>query len=206
MQLSSFKSQFDSHFTFNALNAIGSVIYKGKKEEAYDYFTKFSSMVRTSLDNTREPIVKLAAELQFVKNYLELQKLRYKEKLVYHIHLADDVDTNITVPKMLIQVHVENAIKHGTAPKKQGGKVIITINRQGPDLVISIEDDGIGRKAAGARTADSPGKGLKMMHEFYALFARLYQLQITEEVVDLVDDRNQPAGTRIIIKIPDIYV
>jgi len=202
LKLLSIRNQMDPHFTFNVLNAIGSVILQNKPEESYSMLMKYSKLLRSTYSASDKIYRTLAEELIFVTNYLELQKMRYHDHLKYRLELDEDVDKEIIVPKMVLQTYTENAIKHGIMRKTGGGSIDIRLFMENENLVITVKDDGIGRKrAAELRTSDS-GQGLNIMHDCYSMVNRLNDKPITEEFTDLYDDNGEPAGTLVTIKIP----
>jgi len=202
LKLLSIRNQMDPHFTFNVLNAIGSVILQNKPEESYSMLMKYSKLLRSTYSASDKIYRTLAEELIFVTNYLELQKMRYHDHLKYRLELDEDVDQEIIVPKMVLQTYTENAIKHGIMRKTGGGSIDIRLFMENENLVITVKDDGIGRKrAAELRTSDS-GQGLNIMHDCYSMVNRLNDKPITEEFTDLYDDSGEPAGTLVTIKIP----
>lgn len=140
-------------------------------------------------------------EIDFVKDYLELQKLRYRNKLNYEIKIGEEIPSSLKIPKMLIQSHVENAIKHGLKSRDGAGTIKIQISKTRENYIVSISDDGIGRKAASKLGTDGTGKGLETMEKYYALFKSLTGKTISHEVKDLTDDNGESTGTEVIVKI-----
>lgn len=201
LQINAAASQLDPHFTFNAINSIGTVILESKNEEAYSHLLKFSKLMRISLENADKISYSLAEELQFVRHYLELEKVRYKDRLEYSIEVDPAIDQSIPVPKMIIQIHAENAIKHGLRPKKGNGWLDIQIKKRGRKISIIVEDNGIGRKAASElnHSTEGFGKGLKITEEMIHLFNKIYGRDITRTFEDLfVGER--ASGTKICIQ------
>lgn len=205
LQLKTIKNQVEPHFTFNVINSLGSVIYKEKKEVAYDYLTKFSRLIRTTLETSDQISRSLKEEIDFVKNYLELQKFRFKDKFDYEIRVHDDINTEMKVLKMIIQTHVENAVKHGLMHREKDGKIMISITRDTDAVLLEIKDNGIGRQRAKELNKDSTHKGLKIIDQFYFLINKFNKSKITQEIIDLCDKEGRPAGTKVIVKIPLDY-
>ena len=203
LQLLNTKSQISPHFLFNALNSISSLIYKEDKEKAYDFITRFSKLHRSLLENSDQVFISLHDELEFLENYLVLQKLRYKERLEYEILCNENVNTQINVPKMLIQGYVENAIKHGISARNEGGKVSIIVN-QNNNLQIIIEDNGIGMHAASKvkNRVDSTGKGLRINRQIFDLLEDLYKYKVKLSIENLNNIDTGETGTRIILELP----
>jgi anti-sigma regulatory factor (Ser/Thr protein kinase) len=203
LHLISMRNQIDPHFTFNAINSIASVILKEEKEKAYSFFVKLSAMIRQVLTSGDKITRPLAEELGFVKNYLEIEKLRFRESFQFAIEVEEGVNPDQEVPKMVIQTYAENALKHGLLNKKEGeGLLTIKISEESGNLRIVVEDNGIGRQAARKLGSQSTGKGLHILNSYYDFFNRYNQHKIQHEIVDLFTDQNQPAGMRVVVIIP----
>ncbi|MCB0806075.1 MAG: histidine kinase, partial [Bacteroidales bacterium] len=121
LQLKTIKNQMDPHFTFNAINTVGSLIYQEDRDKAYRYFTKFSRLVRSTLNASDKITRSLIEELEFVENYLSLEKIRYQKRFDYKIDTEKEINSEIQVPKMIIQIYAENAVKHGLKHKPKDG-------------------------------------------------------------------------------------
>lgn len=199
LQLRSIKGQLDPHFTFNALNAIGSMLKLEDRNVAYDYLSKFTRLLRTSIDDAEKVWRPLRNEIEFVVSYLGLEKLRFEEKFDYSIEIGEDVTQEELVPVMCIQIFVENALRHGIMPLESGGKIWISIRRVDNSLTITIRDNGIGRDRA-SRTSDGLGKGLKMTREFYELLNSSRKNKIEFSLQDLYN--KEPVGTEATLRIP----
>ena len=201
LQLKTFRNQLDPHFIFNTFNTIASVIKQGKNDEAYGIFMKFSKLFRLSLKNTEEVLTTLKDEVTMVNNYIEIQKFRFKDVFEYRVHIAEDVDVNMEIPKMLIQVHIENAIRHGLIPKGSKGRLEVNIRKEQNKISIEITDNGIGRIKARELGTGNTGIGIKTMSEFIDLHNQQLRRKITQEFIDLYEDR-EAAGTKVRIIIP----
>ncbi|MBK9391376.1 MAG: histidine kinase [Bacteroidetes bacterium] len=201
VQLQGIKSQLDPHFTFNSLNSIASLIYLEERQAAYDYLNKFTSLLRGMLNDAEKIHRTLGEEIEFVTTYLELEKMRFGDKLEFNIDVDDTVTGEEKVPKLVLHTFAENAIKHGIIPNPDGGKLQITIKKESDYLKITIEDNGIGRvKAAGQ--SHSTGKGLKLTGEFYDILNQLNKRPITHSITDLYDDSGNSSGTRVEVSVP----
>lgn len=202
LQLASVKTQMEPHFIFNVINSIGSSIYQEKKDEAYNLVIRFSNMVRYLLSTSDQLYRTLNDEVEFVRNYLELEKQRFPEIFDYEISIDEDLDLEKPVPKMIIQLHAENAIKHGLRPKKEKGKIAIHIQSGDAFLVITIKDNGIGRQASAKSTSDSTGKGMKLLQQLFDTYNKHNPVPLKQEITDLYDENQHPAGTLITVYIP----
>jgi LytS/YehU family sensor histidine kinase len=143
-ELKTLKSQLNPHFMFNAMNSIRALIEEDP-ESAKIAITKLSNILRYSLQMERMERVPLEDEIETVKNYLDLERIRFEDRLKYKIDI-DRVTNKIEIPPMMIQTLVENSIKHGIAKRTEGGevqlksKMITTSN--GPKLKIEIRNSG----------------------------------------------------------------
>jgi len=140
---------------------------------------------------------------------MEMETMRFKEKLKYNIAVEKDVDLDyIEIPPLLLQPYVENAIWHGLMQKEEGGRIDITVAMEQNEstLAINIIDDGIGR----ARAAELKSKtatrhksyGMKVTSERLALINQIYKSGANVTIHDLTDSNGHPVGTRVTIKIP----
>jgi hypothetical protein len=202
LQLLTIKNQVDPHFTFNALNAINSLILKEKKEDAYRFASKLSHLMRTALENSDRINTSLKEELDFIRSYLDLQKIRFRDSFEYQISVDEQVDEAIPVPRHILQTYVENAVKHGLRPLERGGLLTIAVARKEGHLLFIVRDNGVGRAAASVSAPESTGKGLGIMQQIFAIYERLYRVVIEQEIVDLKDEAGRPAGTEVRIKVP----
>lgn len=201
LQLQGIKSQLDPHFTFNTLNSISSMIYQEDKELAYDYLSKFTHLLRSLINDAERIYRSLGEELEFVTTYLDLEKLRYGDKFDYEIYIGDDVTKLEQVPKLVLQTFAENAIKHGIMSSKNGGILKISAVKKLDYVILSIEDNGIGRaKAEGL--SHSTGKGLKLTGEFYEILNQINKKPIKHTIIDLYDGNGVSAGTRVEVWVP----
>ncbi|MBN1340537.1 MAG: histidine kinase [Bacteroidales bacterium] len=201
LQLRTIKSQIDPHFAFNALNTIASMIYSEKPDVTYDYFTRFAMMIRNILRDNEKISRTLAEELDFVKNYLELQKMRFKDKFDYFIEMDEDIPPETPVPKMIIQTYAENALKHGLMHRQSDGKLVIAIRKDHDRLHFSITDNGVGRMKAAELNSGSTRRGLKIIDTIIDLYGQLYHTEIRQKIEDIADENGNAAGTRVLLTI-----
>jgi len=201
LQLKTIKSQIDPHFAFNAINTIAGFIYSEQPDITYDYFTRFARMIRNILEDNEKISRLLSEEIEFVRNYLELQKMRFREKLEYSIAVDEGVPVDTQVPKMIIQSYAENSIKHGLMHRKSGGFLSITVEIVESRLQVIIEDNGIGREKAAQMNPDTTRQGFRIMEQIIELYRKLYHTDISQKIEDLKDDAGNPTGTRVVLTI-----
>jgi len=202
LKLMTIRNQMDPHFTFNAITSLGTLIYTEKKEAAYDYLVKFSDLIRKTLESSHKVARPLQDELDFIRNYLDLQKYRFKNKFEYRVDIGRDVDLHTPIPRMIIETHVENALKHGLVHSAKEGLIEVKIYKEDRTLVIEITDNGIGREESRWLNEGSTRIGLKVTEQFYTLINKYNKEKITRKIIDLYDTSGNPAGTKVIINIP----
>ncbi|MFO7614657.1 MAG: histidine kinase, partial [Bacteroidales bacterium] len=197
------RSQMNPHFIFNSLASVQNFIVKQDDTKASIYLSRFSELVRSILNNSLEEQITLEQELSTIENYLELQKVRFPEKVDYHIHVDDSLDPeNIFVPPMLAQPFIENAIEHGIKHRETKGSISISYTRNGHGMTFAIEDDGIGRKKANElrQKFDKDHKSLatSITQERIKVLNRKQKRKITMEIIDLTDENGEATGTRVV--------
>ncbi len=195
--------QMNPHFIFNALNTIKGYYSEGDVVKASTYISKFSRMLRMLLENT-DPTVSLASEIEMLELYLELTKIRYKNKFEYAISMDPKLNINdIAIPTLLLQPIVENAIIHGLAPKNDPhGKLTISFELKNDMLECSVQDNGIGRKASEKMQThrDHESKALEITSERIKLLDPQNR-KLGIQIIDL-ETNQKPSGTLVIVTIP----
>lgn len=210
LKLENLRSQMNPHFIFNALNSIQEYIILNKKNLASDYLGKFADLIRTYLNHSNKGVISLQDEIDCLEMYLELEKLRFEDKLIYTIKIDKQVDSEtISIPTMLIQPYVENALKHGLLHKKDNRKLSITLeaSQENDTITCTIEDNGIGREKALVikQKKDKMHKsfGTQATQDRLDLLNYGKEKQIGVLIKDLHNQTTQQAsGTKVIITIP----
>jgi len=155
-RLQALQSQLEPHFLFNTLNGISSLVVAGRNEAATTMIALLSDFLRLALKTTQTPQITVAEEMTFVGHYLDIQKIRFGERLRFHIEVAPEVLPAL-VPTLLLQPLVENAVRHGILARADGGSVTITVGTRAEFLQLRVEDDGPGLRRS---NASSTGLGL----------------------------------------------
>jgi hypothetical protein len=200
LQLQAIKNQLDPHFTYNALNAVGSLIYKGEKELAYQYLKGLTDLLRLVSGDTSDVTWTLNDELGFVRKFLEIEKLRFRDSFIYSIEVHEKLG-EMKLPKLSVLTFVENALKHGLRHKKNERKLEISGEAYLNGLKVEISDNGIGRIAAEKYQDAKSGKGIQMMKMYFKQFSEATGLKARFEIRDLYEKNNEPAGTLVEIYI-----
>lgn len=200
----SLNTSMNPHFIFNSLNSIQQFINTHNTEEASDYLGKFARLIRLILNNGNKSYIKLEEELDRLNRYLELEKIRFGDKLNYQIIVQDNIDIHtIEIPNMILQPFIENAIWHGILPSHKSGNIKVTFNKQGEFINVSIEDDGIGiLESKNRKKNNHKSLGMQMITERIDLLSKLNGNQITLEIKDKCSLSSQEHGTVIEISMP----
>jgi len=207
-EMAALRSQMNPHFIFNCLNSIQFFTAQNDTAKASDYLARFSRLIRLVLENSRSEHVTLANELETLQLYIDMEAMRFQQKVNSQIIIDDTIDTDaIQIPPLLLQPFVENAIWHGLMHKPEGGTVTVRVTQPLPNrLHVEISDDGVGRAKAAEFRSKSATKnksmGMKVTAERITLINQLYNTQTEVAVLDLFDADNRPSGTRVSIDIP----
>lgn len=148
LEMESLRSQMNPHFISNALNSINYYILENKTDEASQFIIKFSKLIRKILNNTSREYITIQEEIDSLRMYIDMEKMRFKDKFSYRIVMDDEVDKFYEVPSMILQPLVENALWHGIMQKGQPGQLTVYVQKSGSQIQVIIEDDGIGIEKA----------------------------------------------------------
>lgn len=188
--LQSLRREMNPHFIFNSLNSINQFISSNNELEANQYLTKFSTLMRRVMENSKEDFVLFSNEVELLQNYLELEKSRFTDKFDFKIHIDDALyaEEQLYIPGMLIQPHLENAIWHGLRYTDRKGMLVLCFSKKNNSIEISIEDNGIGIAASKSNKTPNQrihkGIGISNTLERIAILNELYHQNITCAVAD----------------------
>lgn len=192
------------HFNSNVLAGIEYFIMTKSKEEANELLTTYSRFTNITLYDIDKAQRSLKDELDYVRMYLRLEKMRYGDKLLFSIDMDRDVDDKIMIPNMVLHTFVENAIKHGIRGKNSAGKVQIKIISEDKGIRLSVEDDGVGRSESAKRNIEQnrQGHGLTILSRQIELYNQQNEEIIAQKIVDLKDKEGNATGTRFEMYVP----
>jgi sensor histidine kinase YesM len=162
-QLASIESRVQPHFLFNTLNSIAALVHDDPAG-AERMTAQLASLMRSSLDSTSRPLVPLEDELRVVAAYLEIERVRFGDRLRYTIDVPDDVRA-LPVPRLAVQTLVENSVKYAVSPRREGGSIAVRAAAGNGRVEIAVEDDGPGFDPSAAL----PGHGLALVRERLAM-------------------------------------
>lgn len=197
------RSQMNPHFIFNALNSIQSYIATNDTYQAEVFLSKFSTLIRNILEVSMHEYISFDKEIETLRLYLELEKLRFNDKFDFEI---DDqlTDSTFKVPPMLIQPFVENAIIHGMKGKTDKGNIKLRFLELDDDLISCvIDDNGVGRNSE-ATKKDHQSLATKLIDERIHFFNHENNHQFDIKIFDKKDEAQNATGTRVELLIPII--
>ena len=197
------RAQMNPHFIFNALSSIQRFIVAKNALQAHEYLSKFGSLIRHILDNSKHTFISIQEEVETLKLYIELEALRFDNSFEYSITIDPAIDEyNTEIPTMIIQPFVENAIWHGLLHRSSKGKLIIDIQKEKEALVCIIEDNGIGREASEEIKKNNVHKihasaGMEITEGRLKNLKDSTQSNYAVHIHDLKDDSGKASGTRV---------
>ena len=206
LQQSALKAQMNPHFIFNCLNSIQGYVAAGDKEKATRFLARFAKLIRNVLDATiQNEQITLERDIDILKHYLTLEKMRFKDRFNYAIHLSPGVDcSNILVLPLLLQPYVENAIIHGISNISVSGKIEITYHQEDHQLIVDLVDNGIGiNQATKTKTFNNHGHksvGMSISRKRLELLNKKIAKQHLS-IQELTDAQGQVTGTHIRLHI-----
>lgn len=209
LELQAMRSRMNPHFVFNVLTAIQNFITQGREKEANFYTSRFAQLIRQNFHVSARNFITLETEINMLNTYLELEAMRFEDRMGYKIECDPLIDTDYTeIPSMLIQPFVENAVNHGIRPleDRKGQVTVKLMPMEGERLHISIEDNGIGISAANLDKRNITfrqshrSEGLELTRNRIHTMNRYYGIRISMKITDLAHEGLH--GTRVELEIP----
>jgi tetratricopeptide (TPR) repeat protein/anti-sigma regulatory factor (Ser/Thr protein kinase) len=206
LEMQALRAQMNPHFIFNCLSSINRIILKNESKTASDYLTRFSRLIRMVLINSQKEMIPLEDELQMLRLYLDMERLRFKNSFDYSIIFTNAIDSDaVLIPPLLLQPFCENAVWHGLMQKEEQGHLSIELSMLDNVLFCIISDDGIGREKAAELKSKSAEKeksmGLKITTQRLALLNQNKNVQTFYTIEDITDENKNTIGTKVILKI-----
>lgn len=211
-EMKALRAQMNPHFLYNSLNSIRLFVLQNDSDNADKYLVKFARLMRLILDNSRQEWITLASELEQLTLYLELEQLRFGDKFDFAVEADASLSPEkTTLPPMILQPYLENAILHGFAHKRSRGHLTLRVLLDGDSLRCEIDDDGVGRRRAAELKRESPtarahrSVGLQVTQERLDLLSRRTGQPARVEVLDKVLPNGESAGTLVVVCLPLVY-
>jgi two-component system, LytTR family, sensor kinase len=189
-RLQALQSQLEPHFLFNTLNGISSLVAEGRYESATAMIARLSDFLRLTLQTAGTPEIPLADDLVFVRQYLDIQQLRFGDRLRFTFAIAPQA-MEALVPALLLQPLVENAVRHGILPRARGGVVNVSARTDAGALLLNVDDDG-----PGMQKSQAPSSGVGLSNTA----TRLSELYGGDAALNI--GRSEAGGVAVAIRIP----
>ena len=207
MEMKFLSSQMNPHFTFNAMNSIQYYLLENEPEKAQKYLVKYSKLIRKVLENNMKKYVSISEEVEMLGLYMDIESVRFEIQFEYEIQISDAIkELNISIPPMIVQPYIENAIWHGISHKKETkGKITVSYELIEAKIKCSVEDNGIGRKKSKELNTGKTNKeslGMLITHQRLQQLHSESEMDIEPEIIDLVNENGEGCGTRIVIYLP----
>lgn len=200
LALKSMRSQMNPHFIFNALNSVNSFIAVNDERSANRYLSEFSVLMRSVLENSDEDFIPLSKEIELLELYVKLEHNRFQDKFDYQIEIDKNIPLeNYSIPPMLLQPYIENAIWHGLRYKEEKGNLHISMHQNKEDsIIITVKDDGVGRKKSMEMKTKNQlkqkSKGMSTIQNRIAILNDMYRDKITVSVSNVFENES---GTKV---------
>lgn len=197
LKLNNVRNRISPHFMFNVLN--NKIVNSGEKETSE--LMELARLIRTNLDMSSQPYMMLDKELEFVQQYIRVERYLLGDDFKFNIDVADDADiAKVKIPSMFLQILTENAIVHGLKGMEGEKRLRIYIARENNLTIISVEDNGPGFNA---RRALKKGTGLGIISQTIAVTNERNKQKMRFEISNREDSNNQIIGCKATLKIPD---
>lgn len=199
------RSQMNPHFVFNAMSVIQSYIYDNDTKNSSRFLVNFSKLMRLILENSSKEFIPLETEIEILNKYLLVQKLRFEDRFEFEIDYADEIlEDEVMIPPMVTQPFIENAIEHGQLHEVLNGMINIVFSKSdnGKNLIVKIEDNGVGRASSAANKKSAKHKSMAMTitKRRIDLMNAKYKTHGFMRVIDI--DENDSSGTKVILSLP----
>ena len=202
--------QMNPHFVFNCLGSISSFIVQNGTDSAIKYLSKFSKLMRLTLEYSKESLIPIDKEIESLQNYLELEQLRFNNVFDFKITKSKEIEDDMALPPLLLQPFVENAIIHGLIPKKENGIISVDFSIEKESLICTIVDNGIGFEKS-----KEIKENLVAIHKSMALDITKKRLEMMEastaqkakvEIKEMKNESGEIQGTKVVLILPIQYI
>ncbi len=198
------RAQMNPHFIFNSLNSIQGLVNVNENRKASSFIAKFSKLTRGILNYSEQTTISLQDEIDFLRNYIEIESLRFDGNFEYSITLGENINAgDIQIPSLIVQPVIENAIVHGLFHKEGEKKLIIEVKEKEGMVTWEISDNGVGFNKSGELkppNKNHTSTGIKNIKERLKLVSGNHAKEGNIEYMDLADEKGE-TGTKVIIKM-----
>jgi tetratricopeptide (TPR) repeat protein len=207
LRFQSLTNQMNPHFIYNSLNSVNLFIAKNQEKEANKFLADFSKLMRLTMENASKEHVSLKEEISLIEKYLELEHMRFSQRFNYEITVDPMLDLEqFSVPPMVIQPYIENAIWHGLRYRNDKGWLLLKIEQTNTGVICLIKDNGIGiansKKIKTKNQENHQSTGMKNSHERIDILNKIHKKQLRVTVQNNDNEQTEYPGTCIQIEIP----
>ena len=209
IRLEALKAQMNPHFTFNLMNSIQNFVLDKEVDKALLHISNFAKLIRAALDYSNKKTISLEEEIKFLQTYVNLQNMRFGDRVAFKLTYPKEHIKNIIIPPMIIQPLIENVFVHAFSSASVEPKLDVNIFLKediahAKSLYIEVKDNGVGRNDSKVNTHLS--KGLSIIQERLQLINKTNKTSIVLNYNDLKKENNQAAGTEVQLQVPLILV
>jgi len=205
LEMKALRAQMNPHFIFNCLSAINHFILNKEEDQASDYLTRFSRLIRMVLNNAGKPIISMEEELDMLRLYLNMEQLRFKDAFDYYIYWDPIIKpAMVQLPSFILQPFCENAIWHGLLHKEGKGQLDIYFKIENGFLICTIKDNGVGRAKAATMRPQTAEKQPSLGHALTAQRLSIFNGKANTEpfiISDVKDGDGNIIGTMVTLHI-----
>ncbi len=195
--------QMNPHFIFNALASIQNYILQSDTKESVSYLAKFGKLMRQILEHSREEFITIEEETDMLRNYLEIQQLRFKNRFDFKIEIDKSIDpAEMKIPPLFAQPFVENAIEHGLKDKTSDGLITIRFSPEGKNIRLEVEDNGSGIQSTASSSKSHKSLASIISRERLEILSKRLKMEFTMEVMNKKDS----SGTYASLILPAIPI
>jgi LytS/YehU family sensor histidine kinase len=209
LRLKILRTQMNPHFIYNCLNSINHLVLKGQQDMASGYLLSFAKLLRLVLDFSDKDFIELEEEIQFLNLYLSLEAMRFGSDFHYEVFAEKGMlEDDISLPSLMVQPFVENAIWHGLMNKEGEKKITVSFGLTGDENKIRcvVDDNGVGRqsrqKGRSVFKPDHESKGIRITQERIEMLQFQSGKEFSVMFTDHVDGGNNSSGTRVELVLP----
>jgi len=199
------RSQMNPHFIFNALNSLQTFILEDDKRQAVNYLSTFSKLLREILESGESDFISLQQEMHLLESYVTIEKLRFRHDFEFTIRSTVENSGEVSIPFMLIQPFVENAIWHGLLPHAKRSSLSVTFSKlHDKRLLCEITDNGVGRLYKNKSKGTLPKKSMStaLISQRLELMSKIYKVDCYLEIIDAENGSGGSPGTRVRVFLP----
>lgn len=209
IEMKALRAQMNPHFIFNALQSIQTFLIQHKEEKANEYLIKFSKLMRMVLENSQYADITLDNEISTLNLYMELESIRLKFPFTHEFQIDQSVNIDSDrIPPLILQPIIENSIWHGFQYKNGPGHIQIKVFIEGEKLVVTVEDNGIGRterkQLVNPLLEKKDSLGTKLIGERLKILDETHGITTSFIIQDLFDKDGKPSGTKVTLKLPHL--